>query len=142
VIGEPRKISSDTRKAPSKCLIILLVKKLLTLPFGRRTFPASQSQHLVFACGMKTQSIGFGWLRARRLFRSETGAGDGDNGEIKDFQRYLSGNLPAAALTGAFSLRFGAIEWAWQGHIYPGWRSIRTSRYKKTGNCRSWETTS
>jgi hypothetical protein len=43
------KNSASARNSRRKLLIILAQKKLLTLAFGRRTFPASQSQHLVFA---------------------------------------------------------------------------------------------
>jgi hypothetical protein len=43
------KNSASARNSGRKWLIILMQKKLLTLAFGRRTLPASQSQHLVFA---------------------------------------------------------------------------------------------
>jgi hypothetical protein len=43
------KNSATARNSGRKWLIILMQKKLLTLAFGRRTFPSSQSQHLVFA---------------------------------------------------------------------------------------------
>jgi hypothetical protein len=43
------KNSASARILPRKLLIILAQKKLLTLAFRRRTFPPSQSQHLVFA---------------------------------------------------------------------------------------------
>jgi hypothetical protein len=43
-----KKNSANARNSRRKSLIILMQKKLLTLAFGRRTFPASQSQQLVF----------------------------------------------------------------------------------------------
>ena len=85
------KNSANARISARNLLIILAQKKLLTLAFGRRTFPPSQSQHLVFAFEGKPKV--WVWLveGAGRSNRSDLNVGDGDNRQINDIQRTLSG---------------------------------------------------